>query len=82
MSEDMKLRPQREVFYPLIEASDVRGFRDGTETPSAVSAVIHIVEVNFRQRTIVLPEGKFSLDFFLCMVEDMRLRSRHYDNPK
>ena len=72
MNENVKLRPQQEMLYSLIEASDAKWFQDETETPSVIA---HVVKVDLQQRTIILPKGEFNLDNFLHIVKDIYLRS-------
>lgn len=66
----MREPPRQEILYSLIEVSDMKWFQDGIGTPSVIA---HVVKVDFRCRTIALPEGKFDLDDFLHIAKDICL---------
>jgi len=75
ISKQMKIIPQQPVLCSLVEAIDVAWVHgDMLGDPSAV---VKVMEVDFRRRTIVLPEGKFDLDHFLRQVRGIL---GYYDN--
>jgi len=53
--------------YSLIEAFDAAWFCE--DMPELSMTTTEIMEVDFRQHTIVLPEGKFDLEHFLRQAQ-------------
>lgn len=65
----MKKPPYQGIPYPLIEITDV-----WSPTLDIAYTVNRTARVDFQHRTITLPGGKFDLDSFLRIAEDVRLR--------
>lgn len=68
----MRKLPRQKISYSLNEPLNVEQF--GGNLPELVSITTGIVEVDFQQHTVILPEGKFDLDSFLRIAKDIRLR--------
>lgn len=60
--------PHQEILFSLVEPVDTAWLRDGVGDPSSAT---HVMEVDLRRRTIILPGGKFDLNHFLRQVRSM-----------
>jgi len=71
----MESPARREMSYSLIEpvGINVKWSGKGWLT-EGMTAVASPVRVDFQQRTITLPEGKFDLDCFMRIAKDICLR--------
>lgn len=69
---------KQEMLYSLIEVSSIELPQGeggiGVSATTGTCAIAHIVRVDLRQRTILLPRGKFNLDNFLHIAKDICLR--------